>query len=83
MGFTLGSRLNTDSSSAIGIASRRGAAGVRHIETQTLWIQHKVSSKQILVRKRAGSTNPADLGTKALDWITIAKLLGLVSVAVR
>eukprot|EP00973_Karenia_brevis_P085411 11852082-Karenia_brevis.AAC.1 len=71
----MGSRLNTDSSSRIGIASRRGAAGVRHIETQCLWIQHKVSSKQMQVRNRAGTTNPAVLGTKALDCITIAKLL--------
>eukprot|EP00973_Karenia_brevis_P055524 7720734-Karenia_brevis.AAC.1 len=79
----MGSRLNADNSSAIGIASRRGTAGVRHIETQCLWIQHKVSSKQVRVRKRAGTTNPADLGTTALDWITIAKLLGLLSIAVK
>lgn len=56
----------TDSSAAIGIASRSGLGKLRHLETHTLWLQEKVRTGSIVVRKVRGEVNPADLFTKHL-----------------
>ena len=50
LGITLNVRLPFDSSGAKGIASKRGAGGVRHIETRTLWLQHAVERKLRVLR---------------------------------
>ena len=63
--------LLTDSSAANGIGQRRGAGGVRHIETRSLWLQHQVTDKRLKVKKTPGKTNPADLPTKHQDGTTI------------
>jgi hypothetical protein len=56
----------TDSSAAIGIASRSGLGKLRHLETHTLWLQEKVRTGAIMVKKVHGSVNPADIFTKHL-----------------
>ena len=56
----------TDSSAAIGIASRSGLGKLRHLETHTLWLQEKVRTGAIAVKKVHGSVNPADIFTKHL-----------------
>ena len=56
----------TDSSAAIGIATRSGLGKLRHLETHTLWVQEKVREGAISVRKVHGEVNPADLFTKHL-----------------
>ena len=56
----------TDSSAALGIATRSGLGKLRHLETHTLWVQDKVRTGAIAVRKVAGEVNPADLFTKHL-----------------
>ena len=56
----------TDSSAALGIASRSGLGKLRHLETHTLWLQEKVRTKAITVKKVWGEANPADLFTKHL-----------------
>ena len=66
LGHNLPVRVWTDSSSAIGTCSRQGLGKLRHIETHTLWIQEKVRSKAIELRKVRGDINPADLFTKHL-----------------
>ena len=45
-GSALEFRVLTDSSAAIGICSRQGLHKLRHIDTQALWIQEKVRTKQ-------------------------------------
>jgi len=75
--------LNSDASAGLGIASRRGAAGVRHIDTQTLWIQQRVARRELQLKKLSGHVNPADLGTKVLDGQTIARLLQLLSIETK
>ena len=67
--------VKTDASAAIGIASRRGAGKVRHIETNQLWLQEKVSQGEIKVIKIKGTENPADHLTKALNAEGIKKHL--------
>ena len=54
----------TDSSTAKGIASRKGLGKVRHIEVNQLWIQDKVSSGTIALTKVAGTDNHVDTLTK-------------------
>ena len=56
----------TDSSAALGIATRSGLGKLRHLETHTLWVQEKVRTGAIIVRKVRGDVNPADLFTKHL-----------------
>jgi hypothetical protein len=70
--------LKTDANAAIGVASRRGMGKIRHIEVNQLWLQDKVSKKEVKVVKIKGDENPADHLTKFLsqngikqhmDWI--------------
>ena len=81
LGTPLGVRVWTDSSAAIGICSKQGLGKLRHIDTQTLWVQEKVRTKQIILKKVHGEVNPADLLTKFLsskDNIEqLVKLFGL------
>ena len=56
----------TDSSAALGIASRSGRGKLRHLETHTLWLQEKARTGAICVKKVRGEVNPADLLTKHL-----------------
>ena len=55
--------LHVDASAAIGIAQRKGLGKLRHLDTQSLWIQDAVRSKQVVLEKVAGAENPADLMT--------------------
>lgn len=78
MGLEATVRLNSDSSASLGMASRRGAQGVRHIETQALWLQHAVASRKLLLAKKCGKQNASDIGTKVLDQATLVRLLEMV-----
>ena len=84
LGVEMNVRMSFDSTGAKGLASKRGAGGVRHIETRTLWLQHAVERKLISLRKVPGTVNPADIGTKILTaaevWANLA-LMGMKPVA--
>ncbi len=64
LGIEASVRIWTDSSAALGIASRQGLGKLRHIDTHTLWVQQAVRSRRIELRKVDGEVNPADLFTK-------------------
>ena len=53
-----------DSTAALGISHLMGLGKTKHIHTQYLWIQEKVSDKQIKVTKVGTHDNPADILTK-------------------
>ena len=59
--------VNTDASAAKGIASRRGLGKVRHTRVQQVWLQERVNSGEVKIRKVPGRTNMADAFTKALE----------------
>ena len=60
-------RVHTDSSAAIGIASRSGLGGkARHIQVQYLWIQAKIKNGDLDMKKVDTKNNIADLMTKYL-----------------
>ncbi len=58
--------LYTDSSAAIGIASRQGLGRLRRLDTRSLWIQQAARTGRITIRKVKGEFNPSDLFTKHL-----------------
>ena len=59
-------RVSTDSSAAIGISKGSGLGELRHLETRILWVQEKVRTGAIEVRKVRGSVSPVDLFTMHL-----------------
>jgi hypothetical protein len=66
MGLDYKGTIYADASAALGIVQRRGIGKVRHIQTQSLWLQEAHASKRLGFEKIDGSRNPADLMTKHL-----------------
>ena len=64
-----------DAAAALGIAKRRGVGKVRHIRTQSLWLQEAHAEKRLAFEKVDGSSNPADLMTKYLSEESLNGLL--------
>ncbi len=56
LGLEMQSQVNTDSSTARSIASRRGAGRVRHVEVRELWVQDNLN-----IVKVRGEDNVADV----------------------
>ncbi len=78
LGVEVPVRVWTDSSAALGICSRQGLGGVRHLDTHTLWIQQAARSQRVDLRKIDGERNPADLLTKhSLSRARVEKLVNL------
>ena len=75
LGVVLKPRLAGDATAAAGIAKRRGAGKLRHVETKTLWLQRQVTLKKILLRRVKGTELPSDMGTKFLPQATMQKFL--------
>ena len=66
-GKTMVPWLYVDASAAIGIAQRKGLGKIRHLDTQSLWVQDAVRTKRVMLEKVLGTENPADMYTKHLD----------------
>ena len=75
--------LHVDASAAIGITQRKGLGKLRHLDTQSLWIQDAVRTKRVGVEKVPGTENVADIGTKHLDGPTLDKLLKKLGIEFR
>ena len=67
LGMDFGAAVYTDASAALGIVQRRGVGKVRHLRTQSLWLQEAHASKRVVFEKIDGSRNPSDLFTKHLS----------------
>ena len=85
MGFDVKPVVFSDAMAAIGIARRRGLGKVRHLDVTDLWIQEKVRSHAVDLRKVPGRDNPADILTEyversileiALKFLNLVKLDG-------
>ena len=68
----------SDSSAAIGIASRSGLGKLRHLEVHLLWVQDHVRRKSLVVCKIPGKANPADALTKHLSSDDLWKCMTLL-----
>ncbi len=60
LGLEVGAQVNTDSSAARSIASKRGAGRVRHIEVRELWEQDRIANGELEIRKAMGEENIVD-----------------------
>ena len=58
-----------DASAALGIVHRKGLGKVRHIDTNTLWVQQAACTEIIQYMKVLGTVNPADALTKHLTEV--------------
>ncbi len=67
--------LETDSSAAKSIATRRGVGNARHLEVRTSWLQYQVDRGQVRRKKINGATNSSDARTKYLDASRLTSLL--------
>ena len=65
-GATCSVKVYADASAALGIVHRKGLGKVRHIDTNTLWVQQAACSKRLEYAKVHGKINPADALTKHL-----------------
>lgn len=82
-GVELDAWIWVDASAAIGIARRKDLGRVRHIETQSLWLQDAMHKKRLGLEKVPGKENPSDLQTKYLDAATMRKHLEKIGSEVR
>ena len=69
-----------DAMAAIEVAQRIGQSKLRHLETQSLWLQEAVRDKRIGLSNVHELVNPADLMTKHVDHAKQVRLLSLMSV---
>ena len=67
LGLEVEVQVNTDSSSARSISSRRGAGRVRHVEVRELWVQESVRRGELPIIKVRGAGNVADCLTKHVE----------------
>ena len=75
LGSTVRICVMTDSSAAKGMASRKGLGKVRHVEVNQLWVQQKVGSGEIELKKVEGVNNLADALTKYVEQDGISRHL--------
>ena len=65
----------TDAAAAIGMAARRGLGRARRIATCFLWIQDRIRSERIQVKKRNTMEQLADFFTKIVPRERLEKLM--------
>ena len=74
-GQTFGLDMETDSSAAKGVAMRRGVGKIRHLHTPLLWLQRRVTNRELRIWKVKGTENEADVGTKPLAGDALDRIL--------
>ena len=70
-GDKLDAFMYADASAAIGVAGREGLGRIRHLDTQSLWLQQALRKKRLGLGKVLGTENPSDLMTKHVDAKTL------------
>ena len=83
LGWEAEVRVWTDSSTAKGVAARRGLGKMRHVELRFLWVQEKVRGGKIRLHKVPGLVNVADHLTKGKMWWEFEGLLRNIGGMVR
>ena len=61
------SYLYADVTAGIGVANREGFRQIRHLDTQSLWLQQALRKRRLGLGKVLGTENPSDLMTKHVD----------------
>ena len=83
LGKVCDATLYTDATAGKGIAQRRGAGKVRHLDTQFRWVQQKLGEKKLELKKVKGTENTADLQTKYLSAGDVGRLMTALGFEVR
>jgi hypothetical protein len=73
LGETRTGTVLAESTAALAIADRKGSGKLRHINISLFCIQEKESKKELNFEKVLGTENAADMMTKNLDALRIAK----------
>ena len=71
LGMVICAAVYADASAALGIIKRRGIGKLRHIRTQSLWLQEAHATKRLHFEKIDGLCNPSDLLTKHLSEVLV------------
>ena len=75
LGLQLSVRIMMDATAGIAIASRRGLGKVKHVDTQSLWVQEMIQNGKIQVMKKHTSEMLADVMTKAVTEPLMNRML--------
>ena len=81
-GFKVFWIVRSDSSAARSMAVREGVGRVRHLDSRLLYTQHLVKEEQLHIQRIAGSSNPADVGTKkhpTARFLMLRELCGVIA----
>jgi hypothetical protein len=73
----------TDSTAALGFASRRGLGRLRHVSTRYLWLQERVARREVHIEKVHTSVNRADVLTKPTAAPRASQLIGDMGIVFR
>ena len=79
-GITVDLHMYIDAKATIGMLSRRGAGGMKHVETNNFWLQNVVASKIVNLYKVPTDDNLADILTKYLSAEKMQHLLNLMHI---
>ena len=71
--------VHSDATAAIGIARRKGLGKIRHLDVTDLWIQDKVWSKQVGLKKVLGTDNPANIFTEHVERSILQKAMSTIN----
>ena len=83
LGIAMTLTVLTDATAAIGICRRRGLGKIRHLAVSDLWIQDRVKSKDFVLEKTPGQSNPADMMTKHLAFPAMKKHLDFLNLVLE
>ena len=75
--------VQNDSTAAKGMDSRRGVRKVRHLHTQTTWVQQRVFRRNLMVQKIARPANGADLCTTSSTSSDMLRLFAMRDIDFR
>ena len=70
--------LYADASAAIGVANREGLGRIRHLDTQSLWLQQALRKRRLGLGKVLGTENPSNLMTCVFGRTTLRYVCGPV-----
>jgi hypothetical protein len=74
-GLDVSLHLYVDAKATLGMLSRRGAGSMKHVETNTFWMQAQVRNKDLTLHKIHTDHNFADVLTKYVPGIRVERLM--------
>ena len=75
--------LHLDAEACIGALSRRGLGKAKHIDTVFMWVQDKIESTRITIKKEPTKDMIADMLTKFLSGGEVIRFLYLMGYVCR